>query len=78
VLLGDIQGQQISDVLTALTAKGLIPQPEAGTKVPVDDPRAMTVYDATPLGNVPNGSTIKVYYYVTEEPSATPSPTATQ
>ena len=78
VLLTDIQGQQISDVLTALTDKGLVPEAVAGTTVPVDDPKSMTVYDATPLGNMPAGSNILVFYYVPEDPNASPTPEPTQ
>jgi serine/threonine-protein kinase len=78
VLLTDIQGQQISDVLTALTAKGLVAEAVPGTTVPLEDPKSMTVYDATPLGNMPEGTTIRVFYYVPEDPSETPTPEVTQ
>ncbi|MFM6966133.1 MAG: hypothetical protein ACKOWI_01985 [Rhodoluna sp.] len=80
VLLSDIQGKPISDVLTTLKAQGLIAEAVGGTTVPVDDPRSMTAYDASPMGSMPAGSNIKVFYYVpsTDAPSATPTPEATQ
>ena len=78
VLLADIQGKQISDVLTTLTAKGLVAEAVGGTLVPVDDPKSMTVYDATPLGNMPAGSSIKLFYYVPDTGETSPTPTPTQ
>jgi serine/threonine-protein kinase len=78
VLLGDIQGKPISDVLAELKAKGLVATAVPGTKIAVDDPRDMTVYDATPLGNIPAGSSIQVYYYVVDMSGPTPTPEATQ
>jgi serine/threonine-protein kinase len=78
VLLSEIQGKPISDVLSALTAKGLVATAVPGTQIAIDDPRDMTVYDATPLGNIPAGSSIKVYYYVVDMSGPTPTPEATQ
>jgi serine/threonine-protein kinase len=77
VLLTDIQGQPISEVLTTLTEKGLVAEAIPGTKVALDDPKAMTAYDATPLGNMPEGSSIQVYYYVVDMGEPTPSPEVT-
>ena len=78
VLLADIQGKPISDVLTELTAKGLVAEAIPGMTVPLDDPKDMTVYDASPLGNMPEGSSIKIYYYVAEMGEPTPTPEVTQ
>ena len=78
VLLTDIQGKPVSDVLTMLKDKGLVAEAVPGTKVAIDDPRDMTVYDATPLGNMPAGSNIKIFYYVVDMGGATPTPEATQ
>jgi serine/threonine protein kinase len=78
VLLADIQGRPVADVLAELTSKGLIADAVPGETVPVDDPRTLTVYDASPLGNVPSGSHIQVFYYVAEGTDASPTPTATQ
>ena len=77
VLLADIQGKPVSEVLTSLTEKGLVAEAIPGTKVELDDPKAMTVYDATPLGNMPEGSNIQVYYYVVDMDAPTPSPEVT-
>ena len=77
VLLADIQGKPVSEVLTSLTEKGLVAEAIPGTKVELDDPKAMTVYDATPLGNMPEGSSIQVYYYVVDMDAPTPSPEVT-
>jgi hypothetical protein len=78
VLLADIQGRPVADVLAELTSKGLIADAVPGETVPVDDPRTLTVYDASPLGNVPSGSHIQVFYYVAEGTDASPTPTPTQ
>jgi len=78
VLLSDIQGKPISDVLASLKAMGLVATAVPGNKIAVDDPRDMTVYDATPLGNIPAGSSIQVYYYVVDMSGPTPTPEATQ
>ncbi|CAB4633895.1 unannotated protein [freshwater metagenome] len=78
VLLADIQGKPISEVLTALTEKGLVAEAIPGTKVALDDPKDMTVYDASPLGNMPEGSSIKVYYYVVDMGEPAPTPEVTQ
>ena len=77
VLLADIQGKPVSEVLTSLTEKGLVAEAIPGNKVELDDPKAMTVYDATPLGNMPEGSSIQVYYYVVDMDAPTPSPEVT-
>jgi serine/threonine-protein kinase len=78
VLLADIQGKPVSDVLTMLKDKGLVAEAVPGTTVALDDPKDMTVYDASPLGNMPAGSTIKVFYYVVDMGAPTPTPEATQ
>ena len=78
VLLADIQGKPVSDVLTMLKDKGLVAEAVPGTQVAIDDPRDMTVYDATPLGNMPAGSNIKIYYYVVDMGGPTPTPEVTQ
>ena len=78
VLLADIQGKPISEVLTALTEKGLVAHAVPGTMVALDDPKDMTVYDASPLGNMPAGSDINVFYYVVDMGGPTPTPEATQ
>ncbi len=78
VLLSDIEGQNVVDVQTMLSTKGLTVLASPGELVPVDDPRVMQVYDANPLGNLMSGSTIEIFYYVADTSSETPSPTPSQ
>ena len=85
VLLAEVEGKNVAQVSADLSAKGLLVTAVAGELVPADDPRVMTVYQASPLGTLAAGSEIVITYYVadntvTEEPTPTdsPSPTATQ
>ena len=85
VLLADVSGLNVAEVSANLGAKGLIVTPVAGELVPADDPRVMTVYEATPLGTLPAGSEIVVTYYVADTaatteptPETSPSPSASQ
>ena len=63
MLLSNYQGQDVSLVVPQLTALGLEVEPIAGTTLPADDPKISQVYDISPLGSVPVGSVIQVYYY---------------
>ncbi|NDC48163.1 MAG: serine/threonine protein kinase [Micrococcales bacterium] len=63
VLLGNYQGQDVSLVVPKLTDIGLEVEPIAGTSLPADDPRISQVYDISPLGSLPIGTTVQVYYY---------------
>ena len=63
VLLSDYQNIDVSLVVPQLTALGLVVEPVAGISVPADDIRISQVYDLSPLGTLPLGSTITVYYY---------------
>lgn len=63
VLLSTYQGLDVSLVVPQLTDLGLVVVPIAEDTVPADDPRISQVYKISPLGNVPKGSTINVYYY---------------
>jgi serine/threonine-protein kinase len=63
VLLSNYQGQDISIVIAQLTDLGLQVEPVAGTALAADDPRLSQVYDISPLGSLPVGSVIQVYYY---------------
>ena len=78
VLLSDIEGQNVVDVQTMLSEKGLKVLASPGEIVPADDPRVMDVYDAKPLGNLMSGSTIEIFYYVADTSGETPSPTPSQ
>jgi len=63
VLLSNYQGQDVSLVVPMLTDIGLEVEPIAGTSLPADDPRISRVYDISPLGSLPIGTTVQVYYY---------------
>jgi len=63
VLISDYQGLDVSLVVPRLSELGLVVEPIAGTSVPADDPRISQVYDLSPLGTLPLGSKITVYYY---------------
>ena len=63
VLLSNYQGQDVSLVVPMLTDIGLEVEPIAGTSLPADDPRISQVYDISPLGSLPTGTTVQVYYY---------------
>ena len=85
VLLADVSGLNVAEVSANLSAKGLLVTPMPGDLVPADDPRVMTVYEATPLGTLPAGSEIVITYYVADTstpvepiPSDSPSPSASQ
>jgi serine/threonine-protein kinase len=66
ILLGNYEDLDVSLVVPQLTQLGVTVDPIAGTTVPADDPRISKVYDITPLGNVPKGSIVQVYYYQQE------------
>ncbi|NBW73517.1 MAG: serine/threonine protein kinase, partial [Microbacteriaceae bacterium] len=63
VLLSSYQGQDVSLVIAQLADLGLEVEPIAGTSLPVDDPRISQVYDLSPLGSMPPGTLVQVYYY---------------
>lgn len=79
VLMSDLEGQLVDEAQTYLTGLGLKVEGVPGDVVPADDPRVMQVYQATPLGNLVAGTTVKLIYYVadTSAPSETPAPSAT-
>jgi serine/threonine-protein kinase len=73
VLMSDIRDQNIDEVVATLEGKGLIVNAIRGDEVPLSDSRINTVYDATPLGTVPAGTVITVFYYVEATPPADPN-----
>lgn len=76
VLLSDITGKDVFEVSSQLNAMGLVVVSTPGEILPPDDPRVMTVYEASPLGQMNTGSSIEIFYYVadTSEPSVSPTP----
>jgi serine/threonine-protein kinase len=77
VLLSDIEGRTIVAVASELTVKGLVVNQVPGESVAVDDPRAGTVYDASPLGRLEPGNAIDVIYWY-GDPNYNPEPTPTK
>jgi serine/threonine-protein kinase len=77
VLLSDIEGRTIVAVASELTVKGLVVNQVPGESVAVDDPRAGTVYDASPLGRLEAGNAIDVIYWY-GDPNYNPEPTPTE
>ena len=71
VLSSDIFGLNIDDAASYLESLGLVVQRFEGLEVANDDSRLLTVYDASPLGQLPKGSTISLVYYI---PFANPAP----
>ncbi|MEY4078713.1 MAG: hypothetical protein RIS80_482 [Actinomycetota bacterium] len=71
VLSSDIFGLNIDDAASYLESLGLVVQKFEGLEVANDDSRLLTVYDASPLGQLTKGSTISLVYYI---PFANPAP----
>ncbi len=73
VLSSDIFGLNIDDARSYLESLGLVVDVYEGLEVANDDIRLLTVYDASPLGQLTVGSTISLTYYIpfanaTEDP----------
>jgi len=77
VFLTDVVGKKLLDASTFLTEKGLVVEAIPGEALDPSDPRILDVYQAEGLGQVPVGSTVKIFYYIQGNPTQTPSPTPT-
>jgi len=85
VFLTDVVGKKVADAKVFLTQKGLVVEDVPGEALDPSDPRILEVYQAEGLGQVPVGSTVRIFYYIqgepapspTTSPSRTPTPTAT-
>jgi serine/threonine-protein kinase len=64
VLSSDIFGLNIDDAASYLESLDLVVQRVEGLEVANDDSRLLTVYDASPLGQIAKGSTISLVYYI--------------
>ena len=64
VLSSDIFGLNIDDAASYLESLGLVVQRVEGLEVANDDIRLLTVYDASPLGQIVKGTSISVVYYI--------------
>jgi serine/threonine-protein kinase len=73
VLLTDVIGKNVADASIFLKERGLLVDAVPGEALDPADPRILTVYRADGLGQVPVGSTVKIYYYIQQ--GAIPAPT---
>ena len=76
VLLTDVIGKNVADASIFLKERGLLVDAVPGEALDPADPRILTVYRADGLGQVPIGSTVKIYYYIQQ--GALPEPTTTE
>ena len=72
VLSSEVLGLNKDEVQVALQAKGLTVNLVAGTALQTGDPKINTIYDATPLGSMPAGTTINLTYYTETAPPVDP------
>ncbi|MEN9713700.1 MAG: hypothetical protein RLZZ164_364 [Actinomycetota bacterium] len=76
VLLTDVAGQDAQVASDKLEAIGLHVELVPGEVVDPNDPKANTVYDASPLGSMDVGTTVRLLYFVpSDQLSPSPSPT---
>jgi serine/threonine-protein kinase len=75
VLLKDVFGKNVNDASVFLRGKGLLVDQIPGEALDPTDPRILTVYRVDGLGQVPIGSTVKIYYYIQKVVTPEPSPT---
>ena len=75
VLLTDVAGMNIQQVSDKLQSLGLMVELVPGEVVDPNDPKADTVYDASPLGSMDVGTTVRLLYFVPAT-AASPSPSS--
>jgi eukaryotic-like serine/threonine-protein kinase len=80
VFLADVVGKKVIDATAFLTQKGLLVEAVPGEALDPTDSRILGVYQAEGLGQIPVGSTVRIFYYIQGESAPIPSssPTATQ
>jgi serine/threonine-protein kinase len=64
VLSSDIFGVNIDDAASYLESLELVVIRSEGLEVANDDPRLLTVYDASPLGQMATGTTVTLTFYI--------------
>ena len=64
VLSSDIFGVNIDDAASYLESLGLVVIRNEGLEVANDDSRLLTVYDASPLGQMATGTTVTLTFYI--------------
>ena len=78
VFLTDVVGKKVLDASLFLTEKGLIVEALPGEALDPTDSRILDVYQAEGLGQVPVGSTVRIFYYIQGEAAPTPTPSPTE
>jgi hypothetical protein len=73
ILLTDVIGKNVADASIFLKERGLQVDAVPGEPLDPTDPRILSVYRADGLGQVPIGSTVKIYYYIQQ--TTVPAPT---
>jgi serine/threonine-protein kinase len=73
VLLTDLIGKKVSEASVFLTERGLLVEAVPGEALDPKDPRILSVYRGDGLGQVPVGSTVKIYYYIQQIVIPSPS-----
>jgi serine/threonine-protein kinase len=73
VFSSDVIGQNVDTVEKLLSDKGLLVVRVQGTGLPTGDPKINTVSDATPLGQLPLGTTVTITYYVEDSTQTAPA-----
>ncbi len=72
VLSSEVLGLNKDEVKVALEAKGLFVNLVEGTALQTGDPKINTIYEAMPLGTMPEGTTINLTYYAETAPAVDP------
>ena len=73
VFSSDVMGQNVDAVESLLQDKGLLVVRVKGDGLPTGDTRINTVYEASPLGTMPVGTTVTITYYVEDSSQTAPS-----
>lgn len=73
VFSSDVIGQNVDTVEKLLADKGLTVVRIKGDGLPTGDTRINTVYDASPLGSLPVGTTVNITYYVEDSTQTAPT-----
>jgi beta-lactam-binding protein with PASTA domain len=77
VFLTDVVGKSVQDAKVFLTQKGLVVEDIPGEALDPTDSRILEVYQAEGLGQVPVGSTVRIFYYIQGEAAPSPTPVVT-
>jgi serine/threonine protein kinase len=73
VFSSDVLNQNVDAVESLLQEKGLLVNRVKGDGLPTGDTRINTVYEASPLGSMPVGTTVTIKYYVEDSTQTAPT-----